>query len=200
MKFKLVFLLPLALVPWFCLGTLFTSKANALPGQTTDRVTAWIKAHPTLRPSSGETLLVRKSDTAAVRFIFQASVLSPGLATPAGDPGVIRTEQIDLFNAIDGVTANRLEESLRVIYGLDIYQDYQRAQVVYAYPNEAMVREARGQAAPLQEALQGQLRLGDRYAYWLEIAQPRQGFPITGKITILLKSDLDKLESELRNR
>ncbi|MFB2922367.1 MULTISPECIES: hypothetical protein [Aerosakkonema] len=193
MKLKLIFLLPFT----FCL---FTSKVNALPGQTTDQVAAWIKAHPTLRPSSGETLLVRKSDTAAVRFIFQASVLAPGIATAGGDPGVIRTEQIDLFDLINGVTFDRLVESLRTIYGLGIYQDYQRARVVYAYPNEATVREARNTAAPLEEALQGELRLGDRYAYWIEIAKPRQGFPITGKIAILLKSDLDKLESELRNR
>jgi hypothetical protein len=31
----------------------FDSKANALPGQPTEEVGAWIKAHPTLRPNMG---------------------------------------------------------------------------------------------------------------------------------------------------
>lgn len=184
--------------PISCL--LFPVSANALPGQTAADVVTWIKAHPTLRPNSGETLLIRKSDTPSRRFIFEASVLAPGRATTEGNKDIIRTERIELFDLIDGVTANRLQESLRVIYGLAIYQDFQRARVVYAYPSEAMVRQARNQAAPLEEALQGELRLGDRYAYWLQVAQPQQGKAITGHITVLLRSDLDKLEVELRNR
>lgn len=184
-------------------------RANALPGQTTQEVAAWIQANPNLQPTSGETLLVRKSDTAAQRFTFEASALAPGRATivPLGNSSVIRAERLELFDLINGITVNRLEESLRVIYGLDIYQDYQRARVVYAYPNPETVNLARSQNEPLLEALQGELRLGDRYAYWIEIAQPRQPDPITGKVTpiigrivVFLKEDLDKLESELRNR
>ena len=179
---------------------LFPSLAQALPGQTTAEAADWIRANSSLKPNNSERLLVRKSDTAAHRFIFEASVLAPGTATALGDKDVIRSERIDLFDMINGITPNRLQESLRVIYGLDIYQDFQRAQVVYAYPSPAMVREARSQPAPLQEALQGELRLGSRFAYWLEIAQPRQGKPIIGQLTVFLRSDLDKLEAELRNR
>jgi len=94
----------------------------------------------------------------------------------------------------------RLQESLRVIYGLDIYQDFKRAQVLYEYPDESAINSARMARTPIREALKGELRVGDRYAYWLEVAQPRNGKAFTGQMTVLLKSDLNKLETELRNR
>ncbi|MFB2833131.1 hypothetical protein [Floridanema evergladense] len=175
-------------------------RANALPGQTTAEVAAWIKGNPTLSPYSGQTLLVNRTDTPAQRFTFEASVLAPGLAVPSEEPGIVRTERINLFDMINGVTFNRLQESLRSIYGLAIYQDFQQARVIYSYPNPAMVQEARTLTLPLQEALKGELRLGSRFAYWVEFPQPQNGKPIMGKITILLKSDLDKLEAQLRNR
>lgn len=179
---------------------LAAGRANALPGQTTEEVAAWIKGNPTLSPYSGQTLLVYKSDTPAQRFTFEASVLAAGRAAALGDPTIVRAERIDLFDMVNGVTQNRLKESLRSVYGMDIYQDFQQAQVIYSYPNQAQVREARNLTLPLEEALKGELRLGSRYAYWVEIPQPKEGNPIMGKITVLLKSDLDKLEAELRNR
>ena len=179
---------------------LFAGRANALPGQTTEEVAAWIQANPTLSPSNGERLFVQKTDTAARHFEFQASVLPPGKVTFPSDRGTIRTERILLFDLSNGVTPERLQEALRVIYSLDVYQDYNRAQIVYQYPNESAISQARTERKPLREALQGQLRLGDHYAYWLEVAQPQQGKAVTGQMTIMLKSDLDKLETELRNR
>lgn len=178
----------------------FGEKANALPGQTTAEVAAWIKGNDTLSPYSGQTLLVHRTDTPAQRFTFEASVFAPGLATPPGDPNIVRAEKIDLFDMINGVTLNRLHESLRSIYGLEIYQDFQQARVIYAYPNPEMVQQARTLTLPLQEALRGELRLGSRFAYWIEIPQPQEGKPVMGKITVFLKSDLDKLEAQLRNR
>lgn len=178
----------------------FGEKANALPGQTTAEVAAWIKGNDTLSPYSGQTLLVHRTDTPAQRFTFEASVFAPGLATPPGDPNIVRAEKIDLFDMINGVTLNRLHESLRSIYGLEIYQDFQQARVIYAYPNPEMVQQARTLTLPLQEALRGELRLGSRFAYWIEIPQPQDGKPVMGKITVFLKSDLDKLEAQLRNR
>ncbi|MDX2096578.1 MAG: hypothetical protein SFW36_02280 [Leptolyngbyaceae cyanobacterium bins.59] len=180
--------------------TLVSGKALALPGQTTEEVTAWIQGHPTLRPSSGEKLLVRKSDTPAQRFIFQASVLPVGKVAPAGDPGVIRHERLALFDMINGITMTRLEESLRVIYGVDVYQDYERARVVYAYPTQGAIAQAQNRATPLLASLMGELRLGDRFAYWAEIAQTSAGYAYTGQITVLVKEDLGKLEGELRSR
>ncbi|BAZ86559.1 hypothetical protein [Dolichospermum compactum] len=52
----------------------------------------------------------------------------------------------------------------------------------------------------LKQSLKGELRIGDRYGYWVEIAQPKEGKAIIGKITVLLKADIDKLETELRTR
>ncbi|MBW4616488.1 MAG: hypothetical protein KME21_25105 [Desmonostoc vinosum HA7617-LM4] len=192
-------ILPIS-VSWLCVGTLFDSKANALPGQSTEEVSAWIKAHPTLRPRSGEQLLVQKSDTAAQRFTFLASVLPPGKVAFAKDRSIIRSERFSMYDAINGMTFQRLQESLRVIYGFDIYQDYERAQVIYQYPNQSAINSARHAKTPIKEALQGELRVGDRYAYWVEIAQPKVGKAFTGQMTILLKTDLDKLQAELRTR
>ncbi|MEA5554353.1 hypothetical protein VB713_25805 [Anabaena cylindrica UHCC 0172] len=193
-------ILSCSFIPWLSGEIILNSPAQALPGESTEEVTTWIKAHPTLKPRSGERLFVSKSDTAAQRFTFQASVLPPGRVTFTKDRSTIRTERMTMYDGVNGVTTERLEESLRVIYSLDIYQDYNRAQVVYDYPNESAINQARLAKTPIREALQGELRLGDRYAYWVEIAKPRGGKAVVGQITVLLKDDLDKLEAELRTR
>ncbi|MBW4564276.1 MAG: hypothetical protein KME32_24675 [Mojavia pulchra JT2-VF2] len=193
-------ILPFSLLPWFSMGMVFDSTANALPGQKTEEVETWIKAHSTLRPNNGEKLFVQKSDTAAQRFTFLASVLPPGKVAFAKDRSKIRSERITMYDAVNGMTFQRFQEALRVIYGLDIYQDFNNAQLLYKYPNQSAINSARFAKTPIREALQGELRVGDRYAYWVEVAQPKTGKAFTGQMTILLKSDLDKLEAELRNR
>jgi hypothetical protein len=192
-KFLLV---PLSLLLYWLTGV----PAHALPGQSTEEVAAWIQANPTLGPSSGNKLLVQRSDTAALRYTFQASVLPPGQAEFTKDHGKIRTERISMYDGVNGITLVRLQQSLRMIYGLDIYQDYNRAPVIYQYPSQSTINAARIAKTPLREALQGELRVGTRYAYWVEVAQPKTGKAVTGQMTVLLKSDLDKLETELRNR
>ncbi len=185
------------------LGILLTlggNRADALPGQSTDRVVAWINAHPTLRPGVGDGLLVNKSNTPAQRFTFQATVLPPGRVTAPRDRGTIRTERISFYDMINGVTPDRLKESLRVIYGPVIYQDYQRARLVYDYPPPETVDLARRQSRSLLAAQQGQLLLGDRYAYWMEITRTDSGKAFNGQLTVFLREDLDKLETELRDR
>lgn len=193
-------ILSCALIPCLTGEILISSPAQALPGQSTENVTAWIKAHPTLRPRSGEKLFVSKSDTAAQRFTFQASVLPPGKVTFTRDRSTIRTESLTMYDGVNGVTLERLEESLRIIYGTDIYQEYNRAQVVYEYPNQNAINGARLARTPIREALKGQLRVGNRFVYWIEIAQPRNSKALSGRVTVLLKSDLDKLEAELKTR
>jgi hypothetical protein len=193
-------ILPFSLFSWFFVCALFDSQANALPGQSTEEVSAWIQANPTLRPASGERLFIQKSDTAAQRFTFQASVLPPGRVQFTHDRSKIRTERLAMYDAINGITFERLQESLRVIYGLEIYEDFHQAKVVYSYPNKSAINSARLAKTPLQEALQGELRVGDRYAYWLEVAQSQEGKAFTGQMTLLLKTDLDKLEGELLTR
>ncbi|MBW4642461.1 MAG: hypothetical protein KME23_05530 [Goleter apudmare HA4340-LM2] len=193
-------ILPFSLVPCLGVAMLADSQANALPGQSTEEVTTWIQAHPTLRPGRGEQLFVQKSDTAAQRFTFLASVLAPGKVEFTKDRSKIRSERITMYDAVNGVTLERFQESLRVIYGLDVYQDFKRAQMLYEYPNQSAINAARFAKTPIREALQGELRVGDRYAYWVEVAQPKAGKAFTGQIIVFLKSDLDKLETELRNR
>lgn len=182
-------------------GMVFSgTPAWALPGQTIAEAIAWIQGNATLRPSSGERLMVRKTDTAARRYTFQASVFQVGQASSRTSSSRIRTETFTLFDMTNGVTQPRLEESLRAIYGLDIAQDYSRARVVYAYPTQVELSQARNQQTPLLAALQGELRVGDRYAYWWEIARTREGYAYSGQINVFLKQDVDKLEAELRNR
>jgi hypothetical protein len=190
---RALFLLPFALCS-------FIPDAVALPGQRTEQVEAWINGHPTLRPGIGDGLRVTKSDTAAQRFTFQATVIPPGRVTFTRDRGIIRTERFFFFDMINGVTLDRLQESLRVIYGLPIYQDYQRANVTYAYPSPETKELARRLNRPLLAAQQGELRVGDRYAYWTEVTETDSGKAFNGHMTIFLKEDLDKLEAELRDR
>ncbi len=173
---------------------------HALPGQPTEEVAAWIQANSTLRPISGESLLVRKSDTPAHRFEFEASVMPPGRLTSIKGGGLIRSERLSIFDMINGVTPNRLQESLRVIYGLDVYQDFQRADVIYQYPAPQTIERARRERRPLRELIRGELRRGDRFAYWMEIAPKRNNKSVTGRMVVFLKSDLDKIETELRGR
>ncbi|NET57215.1 MAG: hypothetical protein F6K47_13935 [Symploca sp. SIO2E6] len=179
---------------------LSTSTAKALPGDNTETVAAWINAHPTLRPDVIDGLRVYKSNTAAQQFTFKASVLPPGELTLVKDKVTIRHERIAFYDQINGVTPNRLQESLRVIYGPAIYQDYQRARLVYDYPTPETIDLARRQDRPLLEAQEGKLLLGDRYAYWMEVTNTESGKAFYGHLTIFQKEYLDKLETQLRDR
>ncbi len=173
--------------------------AIALPGQSVEEAIAWIRANPTLQPAIGETLLVRKTDTAAQRFTFEASTQPPGRAG-IGSSGIIRSEQISFFDMINGVSFDRLEASLRAIYGVEIQQDFAQAPIVYQYPTSEALSQAQNQNAPLLAALQGELRQGERYAYWLEVVQTRNGMAYTGQISVFDKNDLTTLETILRDR
>jgi hypothetical protein len=176
------------------------APAQALPGERTEVVEAWIQAHPTLQPASGEKLVVRKSDSAAQRFEFKASVFPPGRIAPTRDKSLVRTESLLLFDAINGVTPERIEESLRVIYGLDVFQDYSRARLAYAYPAPVDRVQALNRRTPLQAGRRGELRLGDRFGYWMEVVRDPKGKAFSGQVVVFLKEDFNKVESEVRNR
>ena len=179
-------------------GSLGNPVAQALPGQSVRDAQAWIQAHPTLKPLPGETLVVRKADTAAQRFSFKSSIFPPfPVSTPQGSR-VIRHESIELFDMINGVSAVRLEESLRVVYGLDVFQDYDRGAVLYRYPAPQTLDRLRSQVTSIQQARQGQLRLGDRFGYWMEIVQTPEGRPYNGQMVVFLKEDLAGVEAQLR--
>lgn len=183
-----------------CLLASIGAEAQALPGQTADEAASWIQAHPTLRPARGERLLVRKVETPAQRFQFQAMPMQVGKAATGFGGGIIRTEELTLFDMVNGITPYRLEESLRSIYGPAIYQDYVQARKVYLYPTQATVGRAVNRATPLLAALQGELREGDRYGYWLEIARRPDGFAYSGRLTVFLIEDVPKLAAELQSR
>lgn len=176
-------------------------SAIALPGQTPDQVIDWIRTNPALRPEAGERLLVRKSDTPSRRFQFQASVVLPGIAAiQKSEANLIRSEQIRIFDIINGVTRSRLEESLRSIYGPDIMRDYATAKRVYAYPTVAMLQRSQSKnASQILRALQGELRQGKKYAYWVELLQNGKGSANSGQITVFELDSLPKLEQELSN-
>jgi hypothetical protein len=190
--------LSLALISLVCCFP--TSPAHALPGQARQEVTAWINANPALRPSLGDGLSVRRFNTAAQRFSFEASVLPVSSLINVNDTSIIRKEQIAFYDVVNGISPDRLEESLRTIYGADIYQDYLQARVVYQYPSREQTELARRQGLPLLAARRGDLRLGDRFGYWLETTRGQGEQGANGQLTVFLREDLNQMESELRNQ
>jgi hypothetical protein len=201
-RFELILMRCPLILPILLGSTLLapTPAAQALPGQAADVVATWIKANATLKPNRGEKLMVRKSDSTAQRFIFEASLFSPGRISASKSGGFIRSEKLTLFDMPNGVTQYRLEESLRSIYGPDLFQDYDQAKVTYRYPTPGTRPQSTPTKAPLLEALQGELRQGQRFAYWLEIARSKEGVAYAGRVTVFLKEDLDKLAAELQSR
>jgi hypothetical protein len=182
-------------------GLALSAPAMALPGQSPEDATAWIKANNTLRPAANERLIVRKSDSAAQRFVFESSINPPGAFTlDRKGGGRIRSEALRVFDMQNGVTKARLEESLRAIYGLDVTQDYDRAQTIYTYPTAATVQVGASQRKPTLGALQGEIRKGARFAYWVEVANTDKGKAYAGRITVFQHEDINKLEAEIRNR
>jgi hypothetical protein len=55
-------------------------------------------------------------------------------------------------------------------------------------------------ASPILRALQGELRQGVKYGYWVELLQNGRGKANSGQITIFELENLPKLEQELSKR
>ncbi|MEO1402101.1 MAG: hypothetical protein AAFV72_12760 [Cyanobacteria bacterium J06635_1] len=184
---------------WLGLGT----ASHAIPGQSVDDVETWMKAHPTLRATARERLLVNRVDTPARRFSFQATVFpAGGYANTSDEPPIlnadidrstVRTEKFTLIDMVDGVSIERLEESLRLIYGPDVYADYRRALPVYSYPASSPSSLLR----PGRDLVRGELREGEDLAYWLELTPNPDGTVHIGTISVLLREDLGSLRSRL---
>lgn len=187
---------------WIGLGAM---PAWAIPGQTTSEVLAWMKSNSTLRPNPGEKLLIRRNSTAAMGFSFEASLLPPGRLSrlsrvSLGNP-IIRSETLTLFDMRNGVTLERLRESLRTIYGVDVAQDFERSQTLHTYPSAAKLQASNSQApTPQASVLQGELREGNRFGYWLEIAPTEKGYAYSGRLMVFLRDDVAKLKTELQNQ
>jgi hypothetical protein len=178
----------------------FSSSAEALPGQPVAEVAAWMQSQPTLQPEPGETLLVRRTDSPSRRFTFQAAITAPGRAIAGDRKDIIRSETITLFDTVYGVSQARLEEALGIIYGDGLAQDYITAAPVLTYPTAETLSRAETANLPLLRLTEGELRQGNRFAYWVETVQTPDGKAQNGRITVLLLEDLPKLTAELERR
>lgn len=177
-----------------------TPIAQALPGQGSDEVLLWMKSNPGIRPTAGEKLTIRRNNGPSQRMSFEASLLAPGRITPLNSGGRIRSETLTLFDMLYGISEARLEQSIRSVYGLAVHRDFQKAQVVYSYPTPIAENQAVRANQPIAAALKGELRRGDRYAYWVEILRNRDGLNYGGKVVVFLAEDLPKVESEIKGR
>ncbi len=170
-----------------------------LPGYSVNEVKTWMQGHPTLRASSSEGLRVHRADIPSRRFSFQASVFPVGGFRRSGNNSawpnssspqnlsIVRREEFILVDYDEQVTTARLEESLRILYGPDTYADYRRAQPIYSYTSET-------------NTIQGEVRLGSIYAYWIEVTPDINGVITTGRLNVLLPDDVDRLESYLQRQ
>ena len=170
---------------------LSAEPSYGLPGHAVNEVKTWMQGHPTLRADSREGLRVHRADVPSRRFTFQASVFPVGgfqgnnlIAGERQNLGVVRREEFILVDYDAPVTVDRLEESLRTLYGPDIYADYRRSQSVYNYASGVHSR-------------QGEVRLGSTYGYWVEITPDVNGVVTTGKLNVTLAEDIDRLQSYL---
>ncbi len=171
-----------------------------LPGHSVNEVKTWMQGHPTLRADSREGLRVHRADIPSRRFTFQASVFPVGgfQDAPSDDDiwasqgqrdfSIVRREEFILVNYDQPVTLVRLEESLRTLYGPDTYADYRRAQPIYNY------------GLDVSTAIQGEVRLGGLYAYWLELTPDANGVVTIGKLNVLLSEDVERLQNYLQQQ
>lgn len=194
---------------WFGLGAIAAVVGNlslclgaiALPGELTADVESWIAANPTFRDSMINRLKVSRFNTAAQKLTFEASIYAPD-SFEATSPNLVRSERIHFFDVTNGVSLQRLSEALRTIYGVNVYQDFAAARLVYDYPDINTLNRATRQGLEILASQEGKLLEGDRFAYWVEIVKtsPDSDFANQGQITILLKEDLPSLQNRLSSR
>ena len=179
-----------------------TTTASALPGQSVDEAEAWMQAHPTLRATPGERLSVRRNDTPARRYTFNASIYSPGGGSGesllarrnSGQLTMVRSEKLTLVDTISGVSVDRLEDALRTLYGAEVYADYRRSQSIIVYS------PGRPEDRGTQRASRAQVSEGDLYAYIIEVIPNPDGTINTGTVSVMLKEDVPALRTALQNR
>ncbi|MBE9062446.1 hypothetical protein [cf. Phormidesmis sp. LEGE 11477] len=182
--------------------TVFAGSAKALPGQTIDEAAAWMEAHPTLRALRSEGLSIRRESTPARRYTFHGSVFPPGggsgesllVRRHSGEPVVIHSEKLTLVDIVSGVSIPRLEDSLRSIYGAEIFADYRRAESLLVFSTDRP--EDRG----TDGLMRSHLLEGDLYGYLLELMPNEDGELQTGAVTVMLKENAAALAENLRDR
>ncbi|TVP66897.1 MAG: hypothetical protein EA342_10530 [Leptolyngbya sp. LCM1.Bin17] len=172
---------------------LLAQPAIALPGQSVRVVETWMRNNPTLRPRPHERLTINRVAAPGQRFIFQASVFPVTGVQPDVNRRTIRTERFTFVDHANPITSDRLEESLRLIYGPEVFNDYRQAEELYRYPLGA------GTAATDNPnlRLRGHVRQGEQFAYWQELAYDQNGHAYLGRMAVLLKADLPLLQAHL---
>lgn len=179
-----------------------TQSAEALPGQSIQEAEAWMQAHPTLRADPRERLSIRRNDTPARRYTFHGSIYGPGggagdsllVRQRGGELVMVRSEKFTLVDSISGVSIERLEDSLRNLYGAEVFADYRRAESVLVYSPGRV--EDRG----TQRAIRAQVLEGDLYAYIMEMIPNPDGTVHTGTVSVMLKEDVSALQAAVRSR
>ncbi|MEM8505472.1 MAG: hypothetical protein AAF716_20255 [Cyanobacteria bacterium P01_D01_bin.1] len=181
-------------------STVFTRSAWALPGQTINEAAAWMQAHPTLRSHPSEGLSIRRESTPSRRYTFHGSVFEPGggsgesllVRRHSGEEVVIQSEKLTLVDIVSGVSIPRLEDSLRSIYGAEVFADYRRAESLLVFSTGRL--EDRGTV----RAMRSQLLKGDLYAYLIELMPNEDGALQTGAVTVMLRENASGLAESLR--
>lgn len=185
-----------------CLGLGFAQQAHALPGHSIEEAESWMQAHPTLRALPSERLSIRRSNTPSNRYTFHGSAFGPSggsgesllVRQHSGETVVVRSEKFMLVDIVRGVDIPQLEDSLRTIYGAEVFADYRRAETVMVYsPGRA---EDRG----TERALRSHLLQGDLYAYLIELLPDTNGTVNTGAVTVMLRDEVAALQAGVRGR
>ncbi|MEM9946574.1 MAG: hypothetical protein AAF810_10980 [Cyanobacteria bacterium P01_D01_bin.36] len=183
---------------WLGMGAI----AQALPGQTVHEAEAWMQAHPSLRALPTEGISIRRNDTPSSRFTFHGSVFGPSggsgesllIRRSSGEVISIRSEKFTLVDIVRGVSIPRLEDSLRTIYGAEVFADYRRAQAVIVYS------PGRPEDRGTERAHRAQLLEGELYAYLIEEIPNTNGVVETGAVTVMLREDVPAIREGLYNR
>lgn len=163
---------------------------QAIPGQSPPIAESWIRNNPTLSPAPHERLNIHRTPSPGQRFSFQASLFPVAGAMPAHARRIIRTERFTLVDHANDITVDRLEESLRLIYGPQIFNDYRQGELLFEYPTDQATDNP-------NLTLVGAVRTGERFAYWYELAYGASGTPYLGRMAIFLKEDLPSLRERL---
>lgn len=168
----------------------FAQPSEAIPGQSATVAESWIRNNPTLNPAPNERLSINRTPSPGQRFSFQATLFPVAGTMPADARRTIRTERFTLVDHANAITVDRLEESLRLIYGPQIFNDYRQGEILFEYPTD--------QAGPNPNlTLVGVVRSGERFAYWYELAYGESGTPYLGRMVVFLKEDLPLLQERL---
>lgn len=163
---------------------------QAIPGQSATIAESWIRNNPTLSPAPNERLSIHRTPSPGQRFSFQASLFPVAGVMPTNARRIIRTERFTLVDHANDITVDRLEESLRLIYGSQIFNDYRQGELLFEYPTDQATDNP-------NLTLVGAVRTGERFAYWYELAYGESGIPYLGHMAIFLKDDLPSLRERL---